>query len=453
MSDLLNLPLENSYETTVAQTLAASASALTLYVKTSPVFTFPTSTKTRVIVSAGKDGYEEEMIVESYNSTTKALTVSSGGRAQSLYNGHSATPLAHPSGRKVIITDGYGFWNDIKTSIATKLDSDADDTVTANTTWSSTTKIGVKPNTLTTAQRDAIVVAGSDTGIIKNSTSGEYNVLQGAAWSALATGSTQPDGSTTVAGKFEEGTVAEQGTATATGGTGARLVVAVANLVKTSSGAGDENKIAILDSAGKFAEGFMTYDATEAEIDQVCDNVGATGTAANLTALTDKSSVLLHEHILNLTKYLGMAESGVAMPRTSATLTFLGASLADTANEEATTIGCFFRPTGYNITSVKMDLHCPLIESGNLYLEFRGSSFTPGSSAVVTTDTVAIAAVAVVVSGNDGIVTLTVPSTAYTSWTAGKRIAFTLRRDASNAADTIEQNIIVMGTEVVYALA
>ena len=66
-----------------------------------------------------------------------------------------------------------------------------------------------------------------------------------------------PDGSTTVKGIFEEATVAEQGTATATGATGARLVVANANLVKTSSGAGDENKIAVLDASGTFANGFI----------------------------------------------------------------------------------------------------------------------------------------------------------------------------------------------------
>ena len=66
-----------------------------------------------------------------------------------------------------------------------------------------------------------------------------------------------PDGSTTVKGIFEEATVAEQGSATATGATGARLVPANANLVKTSSGAGDENKIAVLDAAGTFANGFI----------------------------------------------------------------------------------------------------------------------------------------------------------------------------------------------------
>lgn len=66
-----------------------------------------------------------------------------------------------------------------------------------------------------------------------------------------------PNGSTTVKGIFEEATVAEQGSATATGATGARLVVANANLVKTSSGAGDENKIAVLDASGTFANGFI----------------------------------------------------------------------------------------------------------------------------------------------------------------------------------------------------
>lgn len=66
-----------------------------------------------------------------------------------------------------------------------------------------------------------------------------------------------PNGSATVKGIFEEATVAEQGTATATGATGARLIPANANLVKTSSGAGDENKIAVLDASGTFANGFI----------------------------------------------------------------------------------------------------------------------------------------------------------------------------------------------------
>ena len=58
-------------------------------------------------------------------------------------------------------------------------------------------------------------------------------------------------------GIFELATVAEQGTATATGSTGANSVPANANLVKTSAGATDENKIAVLDASGTFDNGFI----------------------------------------------------------------------------------------------------------------------------------------------------------------------------------------------------
>lgn len=59
---------------------------------------------------------------------------------------------------------------------------------------------------------------------VYNSTTGEMNVYQGGAWVALASGSTQPNASTTVAGKVELATQAEFDAGTATGGTGASLV-------------------------------------------------------------------------------------------------------------------------------------------------------------------------------------------------------------------------------------
>jgi len=106
---------------------------------------------------------------------------------------------------------------------------------------------------MTTAQRDALA---SQRGIIENTTTGTFQQYIGGAWASIGTDATA-NGSATVAGKYEEATVAEQGTATATGATGARLVPAVANLVKTSSGAGDENKIVVPQSDGTFAEGFL----------------------------------------------------------------------------------------------------------------------------------------------------------------------------------------------------
>ena len=139
---------------------------------------------------------------------------------------------------------------------------DADQTISGNNvntgtnTYTSTTKTGLIVQNLTTAERDALTGVANG-AIIYNTTLGEFQVYQGGAWSSLASGSTQPDASTTVAGKVELATAAERAAGTSTGGSGAALVPTNDALVKTSSGAGDENKIPILDSTGKFAVGFM----------------------------------------------------------------------------------------------------------------------------------------------------------------------------------------------------
>jgi hypothetical protein len=66
-----------------------------------------------------------------------------------------------------------------------------------------------------------------------------------------------PDASTTVKGIIEIATPAQMGAGTASGETGALLVPPNSQLVKTSSGAGDENKVPVLDSAGTLANGFV----------------------------------------------------------------------------------------------------------------------------------------------------------------------------------------------------
>lgn len=128
---------------------------------------------------------------------------------------------------------------------------------------SSTTTPVVRLNNVTTTQRDAMTAANGDK--IYNTTTGTEQTFKGGAWTDVGDTGT-PDGSTTVAGKFEEATVAEQGAATATGESGARLVPANANIVKTSSGAGDENKLVVPGSAGTLDINFLatgTPDGTK----------------------------------------------------------------------------------------------------------------------------------------------------------------------------------------------
>ncbi len=69
-----------------------------------------------------------------------------------------------------------------------------------------------------------------------------------------------PNAAPTVKGIVQIATNAQMGTATATGSTGALLVPPNSQLVKTSSGAGDVNKIPVLNASGQLAAGFLLID-------------------------------------------------------------------------------------------------------------------------------------------------------------------------------------------------
>lgn len=58
--------------------------------------------------------------ITSYDSVLKTLTVSSISFEKGL--GISSTAQTHTTGSKVIISDNYQFWADIKTAINSKLD-------------------------------------------------------------------------------------------------------------------------------------------------------------------------------------------------------------------------------------------------------------------------------------------------------------------------------------------
>ena len=120
------------------------------------------------------------------------------------------------------------------------------------------------------------------------------NELATVAYADALTFAGAPDGSTSQKGIYEEATVAEQGTATATGSTGARLIVANANLVKTSSGAGDENKIAVLDASGQFDAGFIADASTtlagKAELATGAETAAGTATGGTGSPLVPANS-------------------------------------------------------------------------------------------------------------------------------------------------------------------
>lgn len=202
----------------------------------------------------------------SVNATTKITTLTTCTRGLSATSTSASftggTGRAWSKGAKfTVVADVSYFQSSVYKTVPNTFT--ADQTITGNLNVSGRiTQTGtdgaLQPPQMTSTQRDALV---SQRGIIENTTTGTFQQYIGAAWIDIGDAGT-PNGSTTVAGKFEEATVAEQGTATATGETGARLVPAVANLVKTSSGAGDENKIPVLDSVGTLANGFLATSGT-----------------------------------------------------------------------------------------------------------------------------------------------------------------------------------------------
>lgn len=75
------------------------------------------------------------------------------------------------------------------------------DTMTGALKFSGVTNEGLVVNSLTTAQRTALT---PDNGcIVYDSTLGELFQYIGGSWSAVSSGSTQPNASTSVAGKVE----------------------------------------------------------------------------------------------------------------------------------------------------------------------------------------------------------------------------------------------------------
>lgn len=238
----IGIPLEDNYEATLTQALAGSAGALTMYVSKTPVCTIPAGQYVVLTINPGKGAtYQENVLMESYDSTAKTITIKTGGRAQERYAGDSPSALAHAVGSKIIMSDAYPVWNSLDDYV-----SKAGDTMTGPLDFSGASATLRLPN-LTEAQRDALASPANGMKIY-NTTAGEEQVYNGGSWYTVAAGSTQPDASETVAGKVEQATLAEQIAKTETGTTGAPLFVNPKNTAITSADAA-EGKLVQLNSS------------------------------------------------------------------------------------------------------------------------------------------------------------------------------------------------------------
>lgn len=367
---------------------------------------------------------------------------------------------------------------------------------------------------LTTTERNALTTP-LDGMQIYNVTDGKFQDRIASAWVDRESGGTFANASTIVAGKKEDATQSQNDAGTATGETGATLCatpdVNAVTIQKQSwvyaadAEANDTYVITIAPAIAAYATGQkfsfkantantgactlnvnskgakaikkaynldvvtgdilagqicdVTYDGTNfqllnpSHIDNTLSAIGATVTAANLDAITNKSTTILHEHTKSLTEtrqcFFPTDGTGGACTGNVIAATLSDGVSSETANHHAP----FLRPTGYNIDSVKLYIFLATAVTGNLYGVFSSSSYAAGATGAVTTDTLAHAAYAVVTGTNNFVTQVTVPTTAYTNWSAGDYCYFNFSREGADALDTLGQSVFAIKYEVTYTLA
>lgn len=259
MAEVTTTPIAVAYrdEGFLAAGISASATSITIggiYKYVSGVKTLQgfDSTSGYAEISYGDRREIISFGASSVNATTKVTTLSDIRRGlpqtNNTANFTAGTGLVWPKGATIRVIDYSNY-------IHNTVFSDTTQTITGKKTMSgglviSGTTYPLKLSEYTTTERDNLTP--EEGMLIKNSTTGTIQQYSGGTWASVGTDATA-NGSTTVAGKFEEATQAEQAALTATGATGARLVPAVANLVVAGAGAGDSGKIPILGTDGALA--------------------------------------------------------------------------------------------------------------------------------------------------------------------------------------------------------
>lgn len=266
MSNITAYPLQDWFETTLAQSWNGAVG--TVYLNTAPSFTFPSGVKTYIVVNPWKTNMQVGEIdsLHVWNKTVNVSSISVGSWAGTTY-----TQESHSVWSTVIISDNYQFWKNIVDAVNSKMDLSGG-TFTGDVSFSWTGTEFRLPN-LTTAERLALTPWNGT--IVYDSTLWENYQYIAWAWNAFAAWSTQPNASTTVAGKVEIATTAETIAGTDTWGTWASLVALPSDIAKntqsstfiygTDVGGDDTYVVALSPVLAAYTTGqILTFKATTA---------------------------------------------------------------------------------------------------------------------------------------------------------------------------------------------
>lgn len=245
--------------------LAAGISASATTITVSPIFKTVNGVRTKqgfdttsgiAIISQGD--FVERISFEgsSVDATTKVTTLTTCVRGLSVTSTTASfsggTGKIWPKGAKITLVADVSYFQSVPFKNVANTFS-AKQTLAAGADFTSVTRPPKLPS-LTQAEEDALT---PEEGMMwKNTDTGTMRQYSGGAISSIGTDATA-NASETVAGKVEIATAAQRAAGTGTGETGALLVPSNDALVKTSSGAGDENKIPVLNASGQLASGFV----------------------------------------------------------------------------------------------------------------------------------------------------------------------------------------------------
>lgn len=249
MTDFPDRPKQSNFKTTLASPINNSQTSGIIL---SAVPDYSSGGETTTFTILNSKGVEH-ITATGWNSSTKELSGVTRGVAS--YTGGGSTARAHGGGVVVVLGNPWQIYDDVNTALTSKADL-AGDTFTGKVDFSGTGHQGIVTNNLTTAQLTAI--GGDNGGVAYDTTLGEVVFREGGAWVQKSGGGSVPNAADNTAGKVDIASATEIGAGTATDATsGAINVIPVSQTVKTSSGAGDENKLPILNSSGQLAAGFL----------------------------------------------------------------------------------------------------------------------------------------------------------------------------------------------------
>lgn len=238
-----------------------------------PITTIELNKCTHVAVSvtslgqgSTKAGYTEVIacLIADYNSTSKTMSNLIRGLKADSGTISSDTSLvgSHPSGSRV----DCPITNQSLTQIAECLQGERNISPKfgASPTWDTTqSNVALSMPVYADASTGQTAITSPVNGYKFYATNeGVVYKYEGGAWTTEGSGATS-NASESVAGKVELATLEEQGAHTETGGTGAILVLQSKNTAKTSAGAGDENKVPVLNSSGKLDSGFENSEVSD----------------------------------------------------------------------------------------------------------------------------------------------------------------------------------------------